>query len=99
MKEVHETVRKTLIENTMKHKAKVDESRRVVEFNVGDLFMVYLNQSRMKKGVPQKLQMKRIRPCPILDMYGDNAFKVELPDDSGLSPIFNIENLVHYKGK
>ena len=48
-KEVHETVRKTLAENTMKHKAKVDETRRKVEFNVGDLVMVHLKKSRLKK--------------------------------------------------
>ena len=45
MKEVHEIVRKTLAENTMKHKAKVDETRREVECNVGDLIMVHLNKS------------------------------------------------------
>lgn len=98
MKEVHETVRKTLTKNTMKHKEKVDESRRVVGFSIGDLVMVHINKSILKKGFPQKLQMQRIGPYPILAKYGDNAFKVELPKNSGLSPIFNIVDLVHYTG-
>lgn len=55
MHEIHEIVRKTLIENTIKHKAKVDESRRTIDFNVGDLVMVHLNKSRFQKGVPHKL--------------------------------------------
>ena len=46
MKEVHETVRKTLTENTMIHKEKVYDSTRTVEFNIGDLVMVHLNKSR-----------------------------------------------------
>ena len=63
----------------------------MVEVNIGDLVMVHLNKSRLKKGVPHKLQMKRIEHFLILAKYGDNALKVELPKDSG------IENLFHYK--
>lgn len=82
----------------MKHKTKVDEHRKEVQFNVGDLVMVHLNKDRLQKGVPHKLQMKRIGPSTILEKYGNNAVKVQLPDNSGLSPIFNVAELVHYKG-
>lgn len=42
--------------------------------------------------------MRRIGPCSILAKYGANAYKVELPEDSGLSPIFNVANLAPCKG-
>lgn len=97
MKEVHETVRKTLLDNTEKLKQKLDASKREVQFQAGDLVMVHLNKQRLQEGVPHKLQMKRLGPCQILAKYGNNAYKVDLPVDLGLSPIFNIVDLVSYK--
>lgn len=55
MQEVHDIVRKTLIDNIEKIKSKVDEGRKEVHFKVGDLVMVYLNKARLQKGVPHKL--------------------------------------------
>lgn len=98
MKEVHESVRQALKENTSKTKQKVDEKRRNLQFQVGDLVMVHLKKERLQKGVPNKLQMRRIGPCSILANYGENAYKVDLPSDIGLSPVFNIADLVTYKG-
>lgn len=98
MREVHESVRKNVIENVEKVKQKVDATKRDVQFQIGDFVMVHLNKHRMQKGVPHKLQMKRLGPCKILAKYGNNAYKVELPEDIGLSPVFNITDLVAYKG-
>ena len=91
MQEIHEIVRKTMIENTMKHKEKVDESRKIVEFNIGGLVMVHINKSRLQKGVPHRLQMRTIGPFPIFAKYGDNAFRVELPEDSGLLVFLTLQ--------
>ena len=30
--------------------------------------------------------------------YGENAYKIELPSDLGISPIFNVQDLVEFKG-
>ena len=42
--------------------------------------------------------MKRIGPCKVLEKYGSNAYKVDLPSDMSISPIFNVKDLIHYKG-
>lgn len=42
--------------------------------------------------------MKRVGPCKILAKYGANAYKVDLPSNLGISPIFNVQDLVAYKG-
>ncbi|GLJ52177.1 hypothetical protein SUGI_1109930 [Cryptomeria japonica] len=60
--------------------------------------MVHLNKARLQKGIPNKFQMRRLGPCAILARYGENAYKVDLPSDIGLSPVFNIADLVAYKG-
>ena len=60
--------------------------------------MLYLNKSRLQKGIPSKLQMRRIWPCKFLEKYGPNAYKIDLPKDMDLSPISNFKDLVPYKG-
>ena len=47
MKEIHEQVKKTLIEANQKLKAKVDMRRRYLQFEIGDWVMVQLNKARI----------------------------------------------------
>lgn len=98
MQEIHEQVRTALLDTTQKIKDKVDEKRKDIQFVVGDMVMVHLNKARLQKGVPSKLQMRRVGPCKVLAKYGINAYKVDLPGDMAFSPIFNVEDLVQYKG-
>ena len=70
MKEVHDQVKQSLIDNTKKIKDKADLKKREVQFGVGDLVMVHLNKARMEKGTSTKLQMRRLGPYPILAKYG-----------------------------
>lgn len=43
--------------------------------------------------------MRRIGPCKILAKYGSNTYKVDLPTNVSLSPIFNVLDLIAFKGK
>ena len=47
MKEIQEKVKKTITEATHKLKAKVDMSRKDLQFAVSDYVMVHLNKSRL----------------------------------------------------
>ena len=42
--------------------------------------------------------MRRIGPCEVLEKYGSNAYKVDLSKDMSISPIFNVQDLIPYKG-
>lgn len=66
---------------------------------MGDYVMVHLSKARMQSGKPTKLQMKRIGPCRILSKYGENAYKVDLPSYLAISPVFNVVDLILYKGE
>lgn len=61
--------------------------------------MEHLNKVQLQKGIPNKLQMRRLGPCKILAKYGSNAYKINSPSNMALSPIFNVVDLVAYKGQ
>jgi hypothetical protein len=44
-----------------------------------------------------KLKMKKIGPCNILRKFEANAYEIELPNDVGISPIFNVEDMYPYR--
>jgi hypothetical protein len=41
--------------------------------------------------------MKKIEPCNILGKFDENAYEIELPNDVGISPIFNVSELYPYR--
>jgi hypothetical protein len=40
--------------------------------------------------------MKKIGPCKILRKFDENTYEIELPDDVGISAIFNVSDLYPY---
>ncbi|XP_059066262.1 uncharacterized protein LOC131857593 [Cryptomeria japonica] len=93
IKDVHEQVKTTLQKSADKYKEQADKRRKEVHFQVGDMVWVHLKKERLPKGRHTKLMMRKIRPCMILKAFGSNAYKVKLPHDIGLSPIFNVSDL------
>jgi hypothetical protein len=41
--------------------------------------------------------MKKIEPCRILRKFAANAYEIELLDNVGISPIFNVADLYPYR--
>ena len=40
--------------------------------------------------------MKNIGPCRIIKIFAANAYEIGLPDNVGISPIFNVADLYPY---
>jgi hypothetical protein len=64
---------------------------------VGDQVLAHLRKERFPRGTYKKLKMKKIGPCKILRKFDANSFKIELLDDVGISPIFNVLDLYPYR--
>jgi hypothetical protein len=64
---------------------------------VGDDVLAHLRKPRFPRGTYSKLKMKKIGPCMILRKFVANSYEIELPDNVGISPIFNVVDMYPYK--
>ncbi|KAF7147941.1 hypothetical protein RHSIM_Rhsim03G0243100 [Rhododendron simsii] len=73
-------------------------SQRFAEFDEGDMVMVRVKPEQYPKGVYKKLHSKSAGPFKALKKISSNAYVLELPDDTGISNVFNIEDLTRHSG-
>ena len=94
---IHKQTKKNIEQATAKYQQKVNTSTSASQkFQVGDWVWIHLRKERFPRQRKNKLMPRADGPFQITDKYGDNAFKVDLPDRYGVSPIFNIGDLQPY---
>jgi hypothetical protein len=79
-----------------RQKSYADKKRRDHPFQVGDLVLLAVRQNQLPPGLSSKLSAKYIGPFSILDIVGVNAFKLELPADMRIHPVFHVSQLKPY---
>src|SRR6266540_2432488 len=76
-----------------------NKDRKEVLLEPGDLVWVHLRKERFPELRKSKLMPRAAGPFKILEKINDNAYKLELPLDFGISPTFNISDLKPYLGE
>ena len=71
--------------------------RKYVEFEVGDLVWVHLRKDRFPPRKVGKLKLRLDGPFKIIEKIGENAYKLQLPDEYEISPMFNVKDLRAYQ--
>jgi hypothetical protein len=79
------------------YKRRVDEHRLKLQFEVGDQVLAHIRKERFPRGTYNKLKLKKIGPCKILRKFDENYYEIEMPEDVGISTIFNISDQYPYR--
>ena len=66
-------------------------------FAPGGLVWLHLRKDRFPDLRKSKLMLRADGPFKVLEKINDNAYKLELPTDFGVSPTFNIADLKPYE--
>jgi hypothetical protein len=68
-------------------------------FEPGELIWLHLRKDRFPALRKSKLMPQADGPFKVLERINDNAYKLDLPVDFGVSPTFNIADLKPYLGE
>ena len=97
MKALHERTRERLQGVGEGKAAKANKGRQHVLFKEGDMVWLHLRKERFPTERQSKLSPRGDGPFKVLKKVGDNAYVLELPDEYGVSPVFNVSDLTLYE--
>jgi hypothetical protein len=96
---MHETTKLNIEKMNEKYRITASKGRREVKLEPGDLVWLHLRKERFPELRKSKLMSRAAGPFKILSKINDNAYKLELPPEFGVSPSFNISDLRPYFGE
>jgi hypothetical protein len=99
MLKLHETTNENIERMNSMHKLAGDKGRKQLIFEPGELVWLHLRKDRFPALRKSKLMPRADGPFKMLERINDNAYKLELPVDFGVSPTFNIADLKPYLGE
>jgi hypothetical protein len=100
MLKMHETTKENIERMNAKNKiSSGDKGRKQLDFESGDLVWLHLRKERFPDLRKSKLMRRADGPFKVLEKIIENAYKVDLPADFGVSPTFNIADLTPYLGE
>jgi hypothetical protein len=97
--QMHETTMNNIEKMNEKYRIAGRKGRKEVKHELGDLVWLHLRKDRFPDLRKSKLMPRADGPFNIIEKINDNAYKLELPPEFGVSPTFNISDLKPYLGE
>nr|CAE05075.2 OSJNBa0094P09.14 [Oryza sativa Japonica Group] len=99
MLKLHETTKENIERMNAKYKFAGDKGRRELNFEPGDLVLLHLQKEWFPDLRKSKLMPRADGPSKVLAKINENAYKLDLPADFGVSSTFNVADLKSYLGE
>jgi hypothetical protein len=96
---IHESTKHNIEKMNEKYRIAGSKGRKDVQLAPGDLVWLHLRKDRFLELRKSKLMPRVDGPFKIIEKINDNAYKLELPLEFGVSPTFNILDLRPYLGE
>jgi hypothetical protein len=93
---LHASTKENIKKMTEKYRLVSSQGRKEVKLEPGDLVWLHLRKDRFLNLRKSKLMPRAAGPYKILEKINNNAYKLELPPEFGISPTFNISYLKPY---
>jgi translation initiation factor IF-1 len=90
---MHEITKLNIEKTNEKYRIAAIKGRKEVKLEPGDLVWLHLRKEQFSELRKSKLMSRAAGPFKILAKINDNAYKLELPSEFGVSPSFNISDL------
>jgi hypothetical protein len=90
---MHEKTKLNIEKMNKKYRIAASKGCKEVKLEPGDLVWLHLRKERFLELRKTKLMSRAAGPFKILAKINDNAYKLELPPESRVSPSFNISDL------
>jgi hypothetical protein len=97
--QMHETTKHNIEKMNEKYGIAGSKGRKEVKLEPGDLVCLHLRKDRFPDLRKSKLIPRAYGTFKIIEKINDNAYKLELPSEFGVSPTFNISDLQPYLGE
>jgi hypothetical protein len=96
---MYETTKLNIEKMNEKYRIAASKCRKELKLEPGDLVWLHLRKERFSELRKSKLMSHAVGPFKILVKINDNAYKLELPPEFGVSSSFNISDLRSYLGE
>ena len=93
---MHEKARQNIERMTQQYVDRANKRRKKIIFEPGDLVWLHLRKERFPSKRKSKLMPRGDGPFRVLERINDNAYKIDLPGEFGVSATFNVSDLSPY---
>ena len=93
VKMIHEKARLNIERRTQQYVHQANKGRKKVVFEPGDWVWLHLRKERFPKKRHSKLLPRGDGPFQVVERINDNAYKLDLPGEYGVSASFNVADL------